>query len=134
MPVSREILLTAGISESFIDRVTDLARDLDWDTKQLLDALHAKDDERAKGFRSGVLEKLTENLTESGHLDIRATLSEEVILVRILAATNDLVKQGIGSTLEVRELCSKLWNLTSQSSPDDHLDETGSNLLADIDA
>jgi len=111
-PVSREILAVAGVSDSFIDRVTDLARDLNWDAKRLTQTLQAREDERTKGFRSDALEKVTENLTESGHLDPRDPLSEEEVLTRVLAASNDYVKQGIVAASGVRELCARFWQLS----------------------
>jgi len=39
--VSRDVLIAAGVSDSFIDRVAGLARDLNWDAKRLTQALHA---------------------------------------------------------------------------------------------
>ena len=111
-PVSRDVLVTAGVSGSFIDRIADLARELNWDAKRLTQALHAKEDERAKGFRSDALEKVTENLTESGYLDPRVPLSEDELLTRVLAASNDFVKQGVVAASEIRGLCSKFWQLS----------------------
>jgi exonuclease SbcC len=111
-PVSRDTLVAAGVSDSFIDRLTDLARDLNWGAKRLTQALQAREDERTKGFRSDALEKVTENLTESGHLDPRHPLSEEEVLTRVLAASNDYVKQGIVEAGVVRELCARFWRLS----------------------
>ena len=110
--VSREVLIAAGISDSFIDRISALAHDLDWDAKRLVEALGAREDERTKGFRSDALERVTGKLTESGHLDTRDPLDEETVLTRVLAASNDFVKQGTVGASEVRELCSKLWRLS----------------------
>lgn len=90
--VSRDVLVSAGVSDSFIDRVADLARDLNWDARNLTQALHAKQDVRTRGFRSDALDRLTEKLTESGHLDMRDPLGKEAILTHIIARSNDSVK------------------------------------------
>ncbi len=118
-PVSREVLLAAGVSGSFIDRITDLARELNWDAKKLVEVLHARNDEKTKGFRNDAIERITENLTESGHLDMNDPFSEEDILTRVLEGSSDLVKQGVISTAEVREYCLTLW-YTSIANTDDN--------------
>lgn len=113
--VSREVLLSVGVSESFIDRITDLACELNWDAKLLVEKLRARDDERTKGFRNSVLEEMVENLTKSGHLDTTPPLQKEVMLTRVLAAANDYVKQGIIDAGEVKNLFSELWLLSATS-------------------
>jgi hypothetical protein len=112
-PVSRQVLLDAGVSESFIDKITDLACALDCDAKRLIEALRTKEDERTKGFRSSVLETLIGNLTDSGYLATENSLGKEDVLAHVLAASNDFVKQGTISADEVRSLCSELWHLTA---------------------
>jgi hypothetical protein len=112
-PVSREILANAGVSESFSDRVTSLARDLEWDAKRLVQALSARKDERAKGFRSSVLEIVIENLQESGHLPTEDPLNKVVVLDRVLAAASEFVKCSVIAAEDVREMCSALWHLAT---------------------
>lgn len=129
--VSRDVLIAAGVSDNFIDRVADIARDLNWDAKRLTQALHAREDERTKGFRSDALERMTEKLTESGHLDIRDPLDEEAILTRVLAASNDSVRQGTIDAAEIRELCSRLWRLSLRKTVKEPLDEADIKLLSD---
>lgn len=106
--VSREILLEAGVSSNFIDRVTELARELNWDAKQLIEALESK---RVARFQKAVLETVTENLVECGCLDTRDTLDRDAAYSRVLAAVNDLVKRGAIDAGEVRNLFSKLWSI-----------------------
>ena len=110
-PVSREVLLEAGVSKSFIDRVTEMAKDLSWDAKRLVEALDTGTDERAKGFRTKSLASLEENLSENGYLDTRETLDEETVYNRVLSAANDFVKRGAIDTEEVRELFIRFWGL-----------------------
>jgi len=110
-PVSRESLLDAGVSKSFIDRVAEMAKDLSWDAKGLVEALSAGTDERAKGFRKKSLTSIEENLSASGYLDTRETLDEETAYNRVLAAANDFVKRGAIDIGEVRELFVRFWGL-----------------------
>jgi len=110
-PVSREILLEAGVSKSFIDRVTELAKDLSWEAKRLVEALNARTDERATGFRKKSLTSLEDNLAACGYLDTRETLDEETAYNRVLAAANNFVKRGTIDTGEVRELFIRFWGL-----------------------
>ena len=114
-PVSREVLLASGVSEHFIDRVTDLARDVGFSAKRLIMALQVRDDERAKGFRHASLEVLRDNLIESRHLDPREPLDEDAVLRRVLAAANEHVKCGTISVGEVREQCARYWQLATAS-------------------
>jgi hypothetical protein len=107
-PVSREILLEAGVSSSFIDRVTELAEDLNWDAKRLVEALDAK---RITGFRKKALTSLQENLVAGGYLDARETLDEETANNRVLAAANDFVKRGAIDTDEIQKSFIQFWGL-----------------------
>ena len=109
--VSREALLEAGITNKFIDRVTELAKDLGWDAKGLVEALGDGTDPRAKRFHKKSLTTLEENLSESGYLDTRETLDEETVYNRVLAAANDFVKRGAIDTGEVRELFVRFWDI-----------------------
>ena len=110
-PVSREVLLEAGVTKSFINGVTEMAEDLNWDAKLLVEALDAGTDERAKRFRRKSLTSLEENLSECGYLDTRETLDEEAAYGCVLTATNDFVKRGTIDIGEIRELFIRFWSL-----------------------
>jgi len=114
LPVSREILLEAGVSGNFIDRVTEMAKDLSWDAKRLVEAIAARTDQRAAGFREKSLTSLKENLAECGYLDTRETLDEETACNRVLATANDLVKRGTIDPAEVRKLFVRFWRLCTR--------------------
>ena len=116
-PLSREVLLAAGISDSYIDRVSDLARDLDWDPKRLVAALDAREDQRARGFRRNSLQSLAEALNESGHLDDRETLEQQEVLTWVLAAANEVVKRGAIDAAEVQDQCARLWQKCAAADP-----------------
>ena len=112
-PLSREVLLAAGVSDSFIDRVCALAADAGWDAKRVLAALEARQDERAKRFHSSALETMVQRLTDSGHLDPREPLDRPSALSRVLAAAADHVRGGSIDPAEVQRLFDRLWEMAS---------------------
>jgi len=114
-PLTREALQTAGVSDSFIDRVTDLAQDLDWDADRLVEALETREDERAKGFRTTALESVKEALAIEGHLDTRRCLTEPEALTRVLSAANEPVRAGHLEPAEVRALFQRFWSLATHT-------------------
>ena len=116
--LSQEALCAGGVSESYIERVAGLAGDLGWDAERLMQALHDRTDERAKGFRTNVLEALTESLTQSGHLDPRPKLSKGDLLSQVLAAANDVVKRGVMDATEVGEWFEQLCVLGDVNEPE----------------
>lgn len=109
--VSREVLAEAGVSTSFLDRVTDLARDLDWDAKRLIEALRTRGDERARGFRSNALESILQNLAASGHLDQRETLGQQEALNHVLAAADEEVRAGRIPLEQIPSLFDRYWSM-----------------------
>jgi hypothetical protein len=109
-PVTREALEEAGVSERFIDRVADLARELEGDAQRLVAALEAREDDRAKGFRSAALSEVCENLEAEGYLDSRQPLASEAALTRVLTAVNADVKAGAITVEQVRVLFQRFWS------------------------
>jgi len=89
---------------------------------------------QTKGFRSDALERMTEKLTESGHLDMNDPLDEEAILIRVLGACNDSVKQGVIAASEVRVQCSKFWKLSLRRTVEKPLDDADIELPPNDDA
>jgi len=114
--LSREVLAKAGVSDKFIDRVADLARDLDWDAKRLVEALELRGDERVRGFRKAAVEAVRESLMDSRHLDPAEPLDEQAVLARVLAAANEPIKSGALDVDEVRHLFSRFWGLCGTAS------------------
>jgi DNA repair protein SbcC/Rad50 len=109
-PVTREALEEAGVSATFIDRIADLSQDLDCDAARLVAALEAREDERAKGFRSAALSEVCENLEAAGYLDPREPLDREAARTRALTAVNDAVKDGAITVEEVRSVFDRFWS------------------------
>ena len=107
--VTREALVAAGVSRTFIDRVTSLARELGGDARQLVEALERRSDERAKGFRRAALEELRENLEDAGYLDTREPLDADMVQARVMDAAREFIKAGSITADSVRELVARYW-------------------------
>jgi hypothetical protein len=114
-PLTREALVDAGVTDRFINEVCSLAEDLDWDARRLIDALDAREDERAKGFRAKAIERMTEHLTTSGYLDPRPTLDKAALCARVLGAANEDLRQGVLGPDEVAARFERLWQLAEDS-------------------
>ncbi|NLF32716.1 MAG: AAA family ATPase [Planctomycetes bacterium] len=120
-PLTREALQAAGVSDSFIDRVSDLAADLGWDAARLVAVLEARDDERAKGFRASALDAVREGLIAEGYLDPRTRLTDAEALARVLAAANEPLRAGCLDLDEVHALFRRSWSSAAgggQNPPD----------------
>lgn len=84
LPVDRDVLVASqAVSDTFIDRVTDLAGRLGGDAKALLAALA---DKQVPRFKTAAREKLARYLAENGYLDERDPLSQEEVRAHALAA------------------------------------------------
>ncbi len=116
-PLSREVLADSGVTDRFIDDVSSLAEELQWDAARLLDALESRSDDRAKGFRSKALEQMRERLTANGCLDLRPTLEKHEIRARVLAAASDDVQRGVIGLDELSSLVDRLWQWAANGSP-----------------
>ncbi len=82
-PVDRAVLEgTDAVSDSFIERLAVLAREVDGDAQALVDAIA---EGRVSHFRSDKLEQLSDALEASGHLDPATPLDADALRVRALA-------------------------------------------------
>jgi hypothetical protein len=87
-PVDRAVLVASGaVSDTFIDEVTDLARDVGGRGADLLEALEAG---RVARFRSRMIAKLRAHLREGGHLSEEEPLDDEEILLELTARAHRL--------------------------------------------
>jgi energy-coupling factor transporter ATP-binding protein EcfA2 len=76
-PVDRQVLVDCpAVTEKFVDRVSDLAAQVNGDAKQLIARLA---EGHVKGFRTEKRNELREYLVEQGHLDEHEVLSAEQI-------------------------------------------------------
>ncbi len=85
-PVDRPALeQTDAVTDTFIDGVSALAKELDGDAEALLREVRARDDERVRGFRSAKADDLETYLRENGFLDPRDRHSPEQMWQYVLA-------------------------------------------------
>jgi len=108
-PVSREVLRDAGVTETFIDRITLLAEDLKFDAKALVQALEARKDERVSGFRRHVIEEIREYLEGEGFLDPSEPLTGDEARKKVLVEVDDLIRRGVLSAKDFKTLLSRFW-------------------------
>jgi len=85
--VSREVLEKSGaVSNTFLERVRAVNRELEGDAEALLGALRARTDERLRGFREKSADDLEAFFLAEGYLDRRTCLSKPEITSRLLAS------------------------------------------------
>ena len=105
-PVNREVLEASGaVSGNYIDRVTALAKSVNGDGRQIVEALHNGEVNR---FRSGKANKLETYLEENGYIEPRETLDHGQIRARVIER---YVDEGISreeATDRTDELLSRL--------------------------
>jgi hypothetical protein len=94
-PIDTGVLRNAELSDIWIDKLESLLEELGGDPARLLDALEKREDERTKGFRTRVLEKLRAYLIQHGYLDEREPLDEAAIHSRVQVAVAVHVHKGV---------------------------------------
>ena len=81
-PVDRFVLeASSAVSDTFINRVTDLAEELGGDAEQLIEALYAGEVDR---FRQNKAEELEDYLRENGYIVSREPLDNDEIRIRMI--------------------------------------------------
>jgi hypothetical protein len=106
-PVDRSVLEASGaVSDTFIDRVADLADDLGGDAERLVEALYTKEVDR---FRQNKAEELEEYLREHGYLVTRDPLTHSEIQIRV---TERLVSQNVPRDQAVERVNDLLTRVT----------------------
>ena len=111
-PISREVLVAAGVSSAFIDGLSELAAELEYDAHQLLEALDAREDERTKGFRQKAQDELRLYLEKEGYYDPSPVLSRDDLRLRVLHVGAPLVESKMLSLEAVSGHFELLWRLT----------------------
>ena len=115
-PLSRMVLEAAGVTETFIDGVSELADELNGDARRLIAELEksgAERDERAKGFRSSIRDAMVDYLTREGYLDPRNPLDEDTVRARVLAAASAALRDDVLQPSEVDAIFRGLWKAAS---------------------
>ncbi|MDZ7688592.1 MAG: AAA family ATPase [Halobacteriales archaeon] len=91
-PIDRNVLENSGaISSTFIDRVTELANELNWDGEQLVKALYDGEVDR---FRTNKAEELENYLRENDYISPVESLNEDEIISRM---EKRLIEMGLSS-------------------------------------
>lgn len=108
-PVGRKALEeTDAVTDTFIDGVTEIAREQDGDARALLEIIRERKDERAKGFRSSKADDLEEYFLERGYLVRQDPLSQEEMWQRALADLAEKRSEGLISEKGLERLFGRL--------------------------
>ena len=111
-PVDRETLEASGmVSERFLDGLVEISADLDGEADIILRTLRERSDERLRGFRSNILDRLEEFFEEQGYLDPNPILDEADLIVRTQAAP---VASRLSNEL-VRNCLHRWWRLADRN-------------------
>ena len=103
--VGRGVLEDSGaVSDTFIDRVSEICDEVGGDAQKLLDALEAG---RAKRFRSDNIEALRQYLIAEGYLDEQSTYDRHEIWVRVRAAASPALERGLLDEEGLRRLVER---------------------------
>ncbi len=108
-PVGREALeATDAVTETFIDGVTEIAKEQDGNAEAVLQVIRERKDERVKGFRSSKADDLEEYFLEHGYLVSQDPLSSEEMWQRVLADLSEERSSGVISGEGLERLFSRL--------------------------
>jgi hypothetical protein len=102
-PFTHDVLLAAEVSERWMPGLCALAEAVDWDGARLVARIEDRD-ERIKGMHKATARKIEAALEERGHLDGRAPLGYEQVLVRVMGEHAHAVDAA-----ELRHLVDRLW-------------------------
>jgi energy-coupling factor transporter ATP-binding protein EcfA2 len=116
-PVDRDALAESGaVSEAFLERLTDLAGDIQGDAQAFLSTLEERSDERTRGFRSRSLDALRTWLEERGYIASRPRLSLAEVRTQVIARVADALRGGALSVATANDRIDELWALMSSPS------------------
>ena len=112
LPVTREVLEAAGISERYFAGLAELSVELHGEAAALLRELKLRQDERTKRFKEAKREQLRAHLEKGGQLDERPRLSRDHAHARVLEALRLELERGIISPADLRSRFAWLWHLS----------------------
>ena len=94
--IDGEVLRESGaVSETFIERLTSLASDLEGDAKRFLAAFDDRSEERVKGFRNEAQQRLRDYLENNAYVDSRLVVSDNEIRLRVIEQTKNAINAGV---------------------------------------
>ncbi len=83
-PVYRHDLENSdAISDRYIQGISDVSREIKGNASRLVEILRERSDERTSGFRVSQIDKLEQYFLNNGHIEDRAVLDEDELLLRI---------------------------------------------------
>jgi hypothetical protein len=109
--IDREVLGAAGVSETYLDRIAELAGELEGDAARLVEAIESRSDERAKGFQKKKLEQLVDFLAAEGYLDTRDVLDEAALSIQVLEGVSPHVREGRLTETDLATIVSRLYRI-----------------------
>ncbi|WP_103028057.1 AAA family ATPase [Salinibacter altiplanensis] len=116
-PVSRKALEeTDAVTDTFIDGVTEIAKEQDGDAQELLEVIREREDERVQGFYSSKADDLEEYFLEHGYLVRQDPLSPEEMWQRVLADLASEIQEGIVTTEDLDRLYNRLLSVSENQS------------------
>jgi len=108
-PVDRAALEeTDAVTDTFIDGVTELAKELDGRAEALMEVLREREDERVSGFRSAKADELAQYFREHGYLTDRDPLAGNDMWQRILAELGEERQEGLVTVEDLERLFDRL--------------------------
>ena len=108
-PVGREALEeTDAVTNTFIDGVTEIAKEQDGDAEALLEIIRERDDERVQGFYSSKADDLEEYFLDHGYLVRQDPLAPEEMWQRVHADLASEVQGGIVTAEDLERLFNRL--------------------------
>jgi len=104
--VDRQALREAGVSESFLDEVADLAAALHGEARAIIAALENK---RVKGFRQQQIKKTADFFIENGYWDQRMKPNRQDVYASVLTAAGAAIRGGILHEGEITGWFRQYW-------------------------
>jgi len=87
VPVDRDALDKSGaLGDRWLDQVVGIATENNGSGARLIEIIHARSNERLKGFRQKAVENLEQYLRDNDYIDERAILNEDELLSFVLAS------------------------------------------------
>ncbi len=91
-PTDRAVLQASGLKTSWIDKVADLSKRLNGDTRAIVDALRQGG---VKRMRESTIDGLTDYLREHHYIDDVEPLTEDQVRSRIVSAASEHLNRGV---------------------------------------
>jgi len=115
--IDGEVLRDSGaVSETFIERLTSLASDLDGDAKRLLAAFDDRSEERVKGFRNEAQQRLRAYLEDNGYVDSRPVANDNEIRLHVIEQTHTAIKPGVMNREDCGRFVDQLLSVLDKTS------------------